>query len=186
MLGRGPRRRRRTSVPEQAAEDREAPAASATALAEDLGSGGGRVPAAQDEAADGVTAAQAAEDQAPVAEDSPNKAAEPVAVAAPAEAPSNDDDAAPRIEDMDIDEEAQQPKKDRNAAYKAMLEADARRASRNRPRHRGRGRGATRRDRPRWASATSVRGFQAEAGPGGAGGRQDHGGRPRGGRRRIE
>ena len=29
---------------------------------------------------------------------------------------------------MDIDEEAQQPKKDRNAAYKAMLEADARRA----------------------------------------------------------
>ena len=86
------------------------------------------LPAEQGEAADGVTAAQAAEDQAPV-EDSPNKAAEPVAVAAPAEGADNDDDAAPRIEDMDIEEEAQdQPKKDRNAAYKAMLEADAKRA----------------------------------------------------------
>ncbi len=93
--------------PEQAAEDSEmAPAASATALAEDL------APAAQGEAADGVTAAQAAED-------SPNKAAEPAA--------ADEDDAAPRIEDMEIEEEAQ-PKKDRNAAYKALLEADARRA----------------------------------------------------------
>ena len=91
---------------EQAAEDSElAPAASATALAEDL------APAAQDEAADGVTAAQAAED-------SPNKAAEPAAA---------DDDEAPRIEDMDI-EQQEQPKKDRNAAYKALLEADAKRA----------------------------------------------------------
>ncbi len=93
---------------EQAAEDSElAPAASATALAEDL------APAEQEEAADGITAAQAAED-------SPNKAAEPAADA-------NDDDAAPRIEDMEIEEE-ERPKKDRNAAYKALLEADARRA----------------------------------------------------------
>ena len=70
--------------PAQAAEDSEmAPAASATARAEDL------APAAQGEAADGVTAAQAAEDQAPGAEDSPHKAAAPGAVAATADSNVN-------------------------------------------------------------------------------------------------
>ena len=127
--------RRLSTVPEESPEAWSSPspeAPSATALAEDLAPAASATALAEDApsatvlaedlapAADGVSAEQAAEDQAPVAptEDSPNKAAEPAA---------DDDDAAPRIEDMEIEEEPQ-PKKDRNAAYKALLEADAKRA----------------------------------------------------------
>ena len=120
-VGHGRRGGGRSVSAEQAVLAEMAPTAPAHGAAEDSE----MAPAT---AADGVSAEQAAEDQAPVAEDSPNKAAEPVAVAAPAEGADNDDDAAPRIEDMDIEEEQDQPKKDRNAAYKAMLEADAKRA----------------------------------------------------------
>jgi len=102
--------------------------ASATALAEDVVAAPAEdlpaAPAVSEDlaapAADGVTDAQAAEDLAPAAEP------EPVAAAAPADA--EEEEAAPRIEDMEIDE-APVKKKDRNAAYKAMLEADARQAT---------------------------------------------------------
>ena len=129
--------------PEDAAWPADLPAASATVLAEDLPASATALaedfvaapaedlpaaPAVSEDlaapAADGVTDAQAAEDLAPAAETGPSAAA---GAEEDAPADAEEEEAAPRIEDMEIDKEPVE-KKDRNAAYKAILEADAQQA----------------------------------------------------------
>ena len=118
-----------------------APAASATALAEDLAP-----------AADGVTAAQAAEDRV---DDLPNKAAEPAPW--PRRPADNDDDAPRRASRTWIlKRNKTNPRKTGTPPTRRCSRPTRRAPNKDGPRHRGRGRGERRRKRPRWVWGTSA------------------------------